>query len=425
MIGLPFDLPTLATGLAATIAAAGSLGAGVWISHLAHLIRHHRQVVFLADLPEPAWSTTATTPGPDWPAVAVILAARDESGAIERAVGSILVGIERDPNLRIIAVDDRSTDGTGAILDRMAIAHPRLAVVHVTDLPSGWLGKTNALQVGSAAPLAAEARWLLFTDADVRFQPGAIRRAVAFAEREGVDFVAIAPDVETHSVGERVFLSLFGLLFSLYGPLGKLSDRRSRAHVGIGAGNLVRAEAFRAVGGFRHLALSVDDDMRLGQTLKYAGYSIRMIFGRDAVAVRWQESTWGMIRGIEKNFFAGLKFSIVRVVVVVVGLLVVGVAPFAALGVGPWWTRAFAGLGIGALVTILVASGRQSRISLLYVLGVPVAAGLILVALLRSVVITWRRGGVEWRGHLYPLASLKAHVQARDAWLREVWRSTR
>ncbi len=95
-------------------------------------------------------------------------------------------------------------------------------------------------------------------------------------------------------MGERIFLTLFGLLFSLYGPIGRLSDRRSKAHIGIGAFNLVRAEVFRAVGGFRHLALSVDDDMRLGQTLKFAGYSTRYLMGpgRSRFAGRKEPGGW-------------------------------------------------------------------------------------------------------------------------------------
>jgi len=404
------------------VALGGAFGSVIWIAHLAHLIRHRDKAVFLADLD--ASAPTSNSGGGDRPSVALIFAARDEAGGVEAAVRSMLAEVEIDPETHLIAVDDRSADGTGAILDRLASAHPRLEVVHVTSLPSGWLGKTHALQVGSEC-LGANARWLLFTDADVVFQPGAVRRAVAYAEGMGVDQITVAPEVDTHSVGERVFLCLFGLLFSLYGPIGRLGDRRSRAHIGIGAFNLVRAEAFRAVGGFRHLALSVDDDMRLGQTLKYAGYSMRFLLGRGAVSVRWQVGTWGMIRGVEKNFFAGLKFEIARVVVVGAGLFVVGIAPFAALFVGPIWTRLLSGVGVMAVIVILAAGHRQSRIAWPYALALPLASILVLFALGRSVALTLMNGGVNWRNHHYPLSTLKAHVKERDAWLEEVWRSTR
>ena len=415
--------PTLAADLASlatrAVAGAGLLGSALWVAHLAHLIRHRRAVVFLADLDCPP-------PGPAGaPAVAVIFAARDEAAGVERATRSMLDELADDPSLRLVAVDDRSSDATGAILDRLAAGQPRAEVVHVADLPAGWLGKTNALQQGSATPGAADARWLLFTDADVIFRPGAIRRAVAFAEAEGVDLLCVAPEVDTRSAGERAFLTLFGLLFSVYTSADRVADRRSRAHVGIGAFNLVRAEAFLAIGGFRHLALSVDDDMRLGQALKYAGYSTRLLLGRGAVAVRWQSGTWGMVRGVEKNFFAGLKFRLGRAGVVLAGILVVGVGPFAGLLVGPAWTRAGSTLGIAALVVMMAAAGRQSRIAWYYALTLPAAAGLVALALVRSTALTLARGGVVWRGRLYPLTTLKAHVRERDAWLDEVWQSTR
>ena len=402
----------------AAVGVVGSIGALVWVAQLAHLIRHRRDIIFLADLDPP-------TAAPDDPSVALIVAARDEAGGVEAAVRSMLREVEPDPGLRLVVVDDRSLDGTGAILDGLAAAHPQLRVVHVAELPDGWLGKTNALQVGADAPGAVDADWLLFTDADVVFRPGAVRRAVGFARASGVDLLAVAPEVATESVGERAFLCLFGLLFSLYAPLGRVADPRSRAHVGIGAGNLVRAEAFRAVGGFRHICLSVDDDVRLGQALKFAGYATRLVFGRGVVSVRWQVGLGGMIRGIEKNFFAGLKFDLRRVVVVAAGIVTLGVAPFAALVVGPIGTRVIAGAGLAALAVTLVASGRQSRIGVWYLTLLPIAALLILIALGRSVALTLSRGGVRWRGRLYPLADLRNHVRHRDAWLDEVWRSTR
>src|SRR5438445_3754025 len=77
------------------------------------------------------------------------------------------------PDLEVIAVDDRSRDATGRILDEFAAAHPCLRVVHVAELPAGWLGKPHALQ---KAYEASTGEWLLFTDADVRFKPDVLRR---------------------------------------------------------------------------------------------------------------------------------------------------------------------------------------------------------------------------------------------------------
>ena len=395
------------------LAVGGAIGSLVWVEHLIHLIRHHKKIRFLGEVDD-------TSPSGGWPEVAMIFAARDEEGMVGAATRSMLA--QDYPNLKVIAVDDRSTDASGEILDAIARVSPALDVVHVVELPPAWLGKTNALQGGAEATTAP---WILFTDADVVFEPGVVRRAIAFADRERVDHLVVFPEITTRSSGERLFLSMFGLLFSMKAPPGRLDDPRSKAHAGVGAFNLVRAEAFHAIGGFRHIKLSVDDDMRLGQAMKFAGYRASFLFGRDAVSVRWQVGLGGMIRGLEKNFFAGLDFRIDKVIVVMVAMVVIGVLPYVGLFIGPLWTRTLCALGVGSIVVMMAASARQSRVSWLYAALVPLAMLTVGIALVRSVVLTLARDGVRWRGHHYPLRELKAHIRRRDAWTNEIWRSTR
>jgi glycosyltransferase involved in cell wall biosynthesis len=396
-----------------TVAWLGSLASVLWLVTLVQLFRNRRRVLLLTDLP-------GDEPPGGWPRLAVIFAARNEAGGVEAATRSLLA--QDYPNLEIIAVDDRSTDATGAILDRLAEQDPRLRVVHVRELPVGWLGKNHALQTAADA---TDAPWLLFTDADVVFAPDALRKAIAFALHERADHLTVVPQMPTESVDERIFMSMFNLIFVLHSPLRKVVDWRSRAFIGVGAFNLVRAKAFQDVGGLRRLALSVDDDMRLGQALKWGGYQTRMLVGLGSVSVRWHVGALGMIRGLEKNFFAGLEFKL-RMVALGVGVVLwVGCAPHLGLVVGPWWSRAVCAGGVGALAVILHVVGRSSGIHGLYALALPVSAAMIAFAMLRSTWLTLRRGGVRWRDHFYPLAELKAHVRRRSAWTRELWRSTR
>jgi glycosyltransferase involved in cell wall biosynthesis len=322
----------------------------------------------------------------------------------------------------LIAVDDRSTDGTGAILDAIADGDGRLSVVHIDELPAGWLGKTNALHV---AAVTTSAPWLLFTDADVLFEPESLRRAIALAEREAIDHLAIVPDILTESAAERIFVAMFILMFNAYSPPRKVGDRRSKVAAGVGAFNLVRAEAFRAIGGFQRLRLSVDEDMRLGQALKFAGYRGAVALGKGMVAVRWQVGLGGMILGLEKNFFAGAEYRLALVAVGVIGLVVVGIAPHVALFVGPWWTRAISALGIGAIALILAMIRRQGGVAWYHALLLPIGAVACIVALLRSATLAVKHRGIRWRDHHYPLDELRAHVRGRNEWTREVWRSTR
>ena len=105
------------------------------------------------------------------PSLSVIVPARNEATAIGPALASLLA--QDYPGLEIVAVDDRSTDGTGDVLRALAAANPSLRVLRIDDLPSGWLGKNHALWRGAQRSTGT---WLLFTDADVVFAPGTLRR---------------------------------------------------------------------------------------------------------------------------------------------------------------------------------------------------------------------------------------------------------
>src|SRR5205814_8508169 len=125
----------------------------------------------------------------DCPRISILFAARDEEEKLPAALATLM---EIDyPDLEVIAVDDRSQDSTGRILERFAAAHPRLRVVHITQLPAGWLGKPHALQQAYAA---STGDWLLFTDADVRFKHDALRRAIALVKARNLEHLTLMGD---------------------------------------------------------------------------------------------------------------------------------------------------------------------------------------------------------------------------------------
>ena len=225
-------------------------------------------------------------------------------------------------------------------------------------------------------------------------------------------------------MGERLFLAIFGLLFLAHSPAWKVEDPESPAFVGIGAFNLVRAGAFRAIGGFDHLRLTVDDDVRLGQALKVAGYRTRVLIGIGAVSVRWQVGLGGMIRGLEKNFFASLNFRLPDAALVAALILLVGAGPHVGCIGGYGWARVVSVGGVGALAIMLALTGRFARLSWWYALTMPLSAVACAWSLARSTWLTLARGGIRWRDHHYDLAGLRDHASRRNAWLREVWLST-
>ena len=185
-----------------------------------------------------------------WPTVSLVAPARNEERNIERAVRSL---VQLDyPHLQITLVNDRSTDRTGQILDALAAEFPQLNVVHLTELPAGWLGKNHALQLGADR---SRGEWLLFTDADIIFEPTTLRRAIGYALAEKIDHVAATPETRMPSWLLRSFVVAFGVYFLLFVRTWAIRNPRSTAHVGIGAFNLVRTAVYRAVGGHEKIRM--------------------------------------------------------------------------------------------------------------------------------------------------------------------------
>jgi hypothetical protein len=339
------------------------------------------------------------------PTVSLMFAARDEEEKLPLALET-LRGIDY-PGLEIIAVNDRSSDGTAQILSDAARRDPRLKVVNVKTLPAGWLGKPHALQ---RAYEASSGEWLLFTDADVRFRADAIRRAVALAKAKQFDHLTLMSDVEMHGFWEKVILTFFGLGFHLATNPRAVSDPRSRAYIGIGAFQLVKRVAYEASGTHRRLSLEVVDDMKLGKIVKQAGFRSGAGIAQKFVTVRWHAGVGNIARGVTKNFFAAAEFKLPVVAFQLVGLFCVNVLPFLLLPFVHGWTLA---LAIGSA---LIATGFHAgtamvmRASPLYALTHPIGAAIFGYMLLRSTVVTILQGGIVWRETFYPLEQLRRGV---------------
>ena len=337
-----------------------------------------------------------------FPKVSVVVPARDEELHIEAALSSVLA--QDYPELEVIAVDDRSGDSTGAILDRMSERSPRLRVVHIRELPPHWLGKNNALHQGAAI---ATGSLILFTDADIVMHPSVLRRAVAYMEREKLDHLAIPPKAVVPGFLATAFLGMFALLFSLYTKPWKLRDPKHRAHIGIGAFNLVRASVYRSLGGHSSIALRVDDDMRLGKLIKSRGFVQDLVFGVNLMKVEWYPSFSAMQRGLTKNFFAAVNFNIAAVSGGVTAQLLFFVWPWIALFATRGPVRILNALIVLSLCVSFALNARRLGMSWYWCLSMPIAALVSIYLLLRSTVLNLWSNGIEWRGTRYSLAELR------------------
>ncbi len=341
----------------------------------------------------------------DCPRTSILFAARDEEEKLPAALTTLM---EIDyPDLEVIAVDDRSRDSTRRILDEFAALHPRLRVVHVEDLPPGWLGKPHALQKAFEAAIG---EWLVFTDADVRFKPDVLRRAITLARRQKLDHLSLLCDVEMVGFWEKALITFFVAIFHLATNPGMVGSHRSPFYVGIGAFQLVKRSAYEASGTHRRLAMEVIDDMKLGKLVKRAGFRSGVGISQDSVVVRWHAGFGNLIRGVTKNFFAGFGYNLGFVAVGVGGLLLLNVMPFFGLVFGQSWVRIFAAIALVISLGFYGGAAASMRVSPLYALTYPLGSIILSYMLLRSAIVTLKQGGIVWRDTFYPLDELKRGV---------------
>jgi len=357
----------------------------------------------VADVSFPQWGRNPVSTAGN-PRVSIIVPARNEEAAIEPALRSLLA-LDYD-NYEVIAVDDRSTDRTGEIMDSLQKNSPEslLKVIHHRELPSGWLGKTHAMWT---AANQASGEWLLFTDADVMFKPESLRRALAYAEAEHADHVVLFPQMIMHSPGERMMIAFFQTLFVFGHRPWKVADPKTKDHMGVGAFNLVRRSAYEAVGTYKALCMEVVDDMKLGKVVKNAGFAQRNVFGGDLISIHWARGAMGIVNNLTKNFFAVLSFQRGRTVLSAFGLLFLNLGPFLGTWLAHGWMRLPYAVALGSMFAIYVGMSRRSSVRPYYFLLHPVSTLLFTYTLLRSMFLALSNDGIVWRGTKYPLEELR------------------
>ena len=329
----------------------------------------------------------------------------------EKSIGATLRSLHASRGVRVevIAVNDRSTDRTGALMDEVVAeaaasgSTHRFRVLHVSELPSGWLGKPHAMAM---AAQKARSPWLLFTDGDVIFEPRALELALRHAEAEMADHLILVPTVVVKTQGEAAVLAAMNVVAQWTIRLWKVADSRARDFIGVGGFNLIRREVYEKLGGFEGLRMEVLDDLRLGWFVKRGGYRQRVAVGPGLVNIRWLQGPLGVVHLAEKNGFAAFRFRVGLSMLAGLGLLVQIVLPLLAIAAGGWALAAGV-LTYGAIAMTYWANRRVTQASpWLAVLFAP-AVALVLYAGLRSMVLALKRNAVDWRGTRYSLDELR------------------
>jgi glycosyltransferase involved in cell wall biosynthesis len=336
------------------------------------------------------------------PLVSIIVPACNEEDSIEDGLRSLCC--QRYPNLEILVVNDRSTDSTGQVIDKVRRDYPSVKVLTVTTLPAGWLGKPHAMQTGARA---ARGDYLLFTDADVCLEETVISRSVRAMQEGGLDHLAL---IFSNSGGSLLLNTLIndvgaGLLF-LVKPW-KAKDPGSRFFVGVGAFNMVRSSAYREFGGHESLRMQVIDDVFLGKRIKQYGFRQDCLMAQDFVTLPWYKTVAQMVSGLMKNVYGFFHYRAWMALAAVTGIIAVVILPV-------WFIFLSTGIArylflLAVMIRIIGVGAGMART------GVPVIAALYLFLtpyiciyiILRAVWLAHHSGGITWRDTFYPLAELR------------------
>ncbi len=338
------------------------------------------------------------------PGVSILIPARDEAEQIAATVTALLQ--QCYPNFEVLLLDDQSTDGTATVATAAAADDRRFRALAGQPLPRGWTGKNWACHQLAAA---AQHELLLFTDADVQWQPGALAAVVAMQEQQRADLLTVWPTQVTVSWAERLVVPLMGFAVWAYLPIA-LVHRTPHPVAAAANGQcmLFRRSAYMASGGHAAIRAQVLDDMRLAQRIKAEGNQLRMADAAGLIRCRmyrdWPETTLGYA----KNILAGHGNSVRLLLLSTLLHLLIFVGPWLWLGtellwpggtgaVWPLWPLLLIGLGWLVRALTAHATGQRVQDALLMPLSVLLMSHIALQA------IRWHyQGGPRWKGRQLP-----------------------
>jgi cellulose synthase/poly-beta-1,6-N-acetylglucosamine synthase-like glycosyltransferase len=347
------------------------------------------------------------------PHVTIVTPAKDEAAHIETCVRGLLA--QDYPNFSVRVIDDRSSDGTGAILDRMVgeesgAKASGLSVRHIIALPDEWLGKCHALFEGTR-DLTSD--WLLFVDSDVSIEPAALSRTLALALSRGYDAVSLLPRLDARSFIERLMIpvcgSAWGIMFVMHWTN---DDHRAGFAVANGQFFLIRREAYEKVDGHRGVRMQIVEDVELMRSLKAAGYKCRLFAGPHLVATRMHATLDELRSGWGRIFAGTARYRRWPMIGAIAFLIVCGLSVYFLLGIGVylWFTKSDPRLLVAAavhwalLTTFLMYAYQAVRVSVVYGL-LPFISFPLLIGLLWRGVQRCGDKKFDWRGTAVEIGS--------------------
>lgn len=343
------------------------------------------------------------------PLVSIVVPARDEK---ENIAGCIKTLQAQDyPEIEIIVVDDRSSDGTASEVRRLAGEDERIRLVQVDELPAGWFGKPHALQRGAAE---ARGEWLLFVDADCRQAAGAVRVTLDWVLRHGGDMLSLWPMLELRSFSENLLEPVMGGLLGLYYRPQWVNDPQRKVAFANGQFILLRRDVFDAVDGFEAVRGELVEDIAFARLVKGRGYRALSAMGFDIFRTRMYDGFRAIWNGWTRIFSGAFQRAWYLGLVVIPLILLMSAMPwvlavvFGIRAASAGWTDgglnlvfAAATITIAAKLSVMVRVLRLGRANPWMVLLYPLALATMLGVLVNALLLKLGLRRVSWRGTTY------------------------
>jgi hopene-associated glycosyltransferase HpnB len=360
-----------------------------------------------------------------WPGVVAVIPARNEAAVLPGTLPTLLAQ-EYSGRFTVLLVDDESTDGTAEVaagLGRQARAEAAggparqraLRVLHGEPVPPGWAGKVWAMAQGARA--AGDADYLLFTDADIAYEPGTLTALVRAAEAADLVLVSQMALLRADTPAERLLVPAFVYFFAMLYPFRRVNRRRGRTAAAAGGCMLVRHEALDAAGGLDQIRSARIDDVALGRLLKrskaggcWLGFTTQVTSRRPYPGLA---EVWDMVA---RSAYTQLRYSPAALAWTVAGLAWLYLLPVAATTAGlalltsgsgsardqAGWL-AVAGVAAWAVMCVTYLPVlRLYRLSPLRAPGLPVVASLYAAMTISSARRHYAGRGGEWKGRTIP-----------------------
>lgn len=336
------------------------------------------------------------------PLVSLVVPACNEEKNIEKSLVSLLS--QEYANLEIIVVNDRSTDNTAAVLNRLKSRFPRLTILEIVDLPEGWMGKSHALAKGAAL---AKGEYLVFTDADVILEKTTITRAVTYMQDNRLDHLTLGFKNVTRGwlLNSLILDAGMGLLF-LFRPW-TVKKSTSRSFMGIGAFNMLKKSVYQEIGGHEEIKMHPIDDLMLGKLIKQHGFFQDCLLAYDFVVVPWYDSVRAMSNGLEKNVFALVHYRVLLIPVVLAAIIIPTIWPLWGLVWGDTTVQAVCLLTLAIRLATFYKGLLVQSLPEGYLPGALLTPYISCYIILKSVFVTIKNDGILWRGRHYALAELR------------------